>query len=69
MKLVERMPRVCKVVIKAKGGDFEESKNIVGGQVRRPPRRGTISGSHQTLWNCRPSHPDNSVTRWVANRP
>ena len=26
MKLVERMPRVCKSVIKAKGGDFEESK-------------------------------------------
>ena len=24
MKLVERMPRVCKVVIKAKGGYFEE---------------------------------------------
>ena len=26
MKLVERMPRACKAVIKAKGGDFEESK-------------------------------------------
>jgi hypothetical protein len=26
MKLVERMPRVCKVVIKAKGGYFEESQ-------------------------------------------
>ena len=26
MKLMERMPRVCKVVIKAKGGYFEESK-------------------------------------------
>ena len=26
MKLVERMPRVCKAVIKAKGGSFEESK-------------------------------------------
>ena len=26
MKLVERMPRVCKTVIKAKGGYFEESK-------------------------------------------
>ena len=26
MKLVERMPRVCKAAIKAKGGDFEESK-------------------------------------------
>ena len=26
MKLVERMPRVCKAVIKAKGGYFEESK-------------------------------------------
>ena len=25
MKLVERMPRVCKLVIKAKGGYFEES--------------------------------------------
>jgi hypothetical protein len=24
MKLVERMPRVCKAVIKAKGGYFEE---------------------------------------------
>ena len=30
MKLVERMPRVCKAVNKAKGGYFEEShiKNI-----------------------------------------
>ena len=26
MKLVEGMPRVCKVVIKAKGGYFEESQ-------------------------------------------
>ena len=26
MKLVERVPRVCKAVIKAKGGYFEESK-------------------------------------------
>ena len=26
MKLIERMPRVCKAVIKAKGGYFEESK-------------------------------------------
>ena len=26
VKLVERMPRVCKVFIKAKGGYFEESK-------------------------------------------
>ena len=26
MKLVERMPRVCKAVIKANGGYFEESK-------------------------------------------
>jgi hypothetical protein len=26
MKLVERMPRVCKAVIKAKGGYFEENK-------------------------------------------
>ena len=26
MKLIERMPRVCKAVIKAKGGHFEESK-------------------------------------------
>ena len=26
MKLLERMPRVCKAVIKAKGGYFEESK-------------------------------------------
>ena len=26
VKLVERMPRVCKAVIKAKGGYFEESK-------------------------------------------
>jgi hypothetical protein len=26
LKLVERMPRVCKAVIKAKGGYFEESK-------------------------------------------
>jgi hypothetical protein len=26
MKLVERMPRVCKAAIKAKGGYFEESK-------------------------------------------
>jgi hypothetical protein len=25
MKLVERMPRVCKAVIKANGGYFEES--------------------------------------------
>jgi hypothetical protein len=25
MKLVERMPRVCKAVINAKGGYFEES--------------------------------------------
>ena len=28
MKLIERMPRVCKAVIKAKGGYFEESKLI-----------------------------------------
>ena len=26
MKLIERMPRVCKAVIKAKGGYFEESQ-------------------------------------------
>ena len=26
VKLVERMPRVCKAVIKAKDGNFEESK-------------------------------------------
>lgn len=26
MKLIKRMPRVCKAVIKAKGGYFEESK-------------------------------------------
>ena len=26
MKLVERMPKVCKAVIKAKGGYFEESQ-------------------------------------------
>ena len=26
VKLVERMPRMCKAVIKAKGGYFEESK-------------------------------------------
>ena len=26
MKLIERMPRVCKAVIKAKDGYFEESK-------------------------------------------
>jgi len=26
MKLIERMPRVCKTVIKAKGGYFEESR-------------------------------------------
>jgi hypothetical protein len=26
MKLVERIPRVCNAVIKAKGGFFEESK-------------------------------------------
>jgi hypothetical protein len=26
VKLVERMPRVCKAVIKAKGGYFDESK-------------------------------------------
>jgi hypothetical protein len=26
VKLVERMPRVCKAVIKAKGGYFEQSK-------------------------------------------
>ena len=26
VNLVERMPRVCKAVIKAKGGDFEESQ-------------------------------------------
>ena len=26
MKLIERMPRVCKAVIEAKGGYFEESK-------------------------------------------
>jgi hypothetical protein len=26
VKLVERMPRVCKAVIKANGGYFEESK-------------------------------------------
>jgi hypothetical protein len=26
VKLVERMPRVCKAVIKAKGGYFEESE-------------------------------------------
>ena len=28
MKLIERMPGVCKAVIKAKGGYFEESINI-----------------------------------------
>jgi hypothetical protein len=26
VKLVERMPRVCKAAVKAKGGYFEESK-------------------------------------------
>jgi hypothetical protein len=26
LKLVERMPRVCKAIIKAKGGYFEESQ-------------------------------------------
>ena len=26
MKLIERMPRVCKAVIKTKGGYFEESQ-------------------------------------------
>ena len=26
IKLIERMPRVCKAVIKANGGNFEESK-------------------------------------------
>ena len=26
VKLVERMPRVCKAVIKAKGGNFEASQ-------------------------------------------
>ena len=32
MKLVERMPRVCKAVVKEKGGYFEESQisNIFG---------------------------------------
>ena len=30
MKLVERMPRVCTAVIKAKGGYFEEYKIYVG---------------------------------------
>ena len=29
MKLIERMPKVCKAVIKAKGGYFEESKICV----------------------------------------
>jgi hypothetical protein len=29
MKLVERMPRVCKAVIKAKGGYFEEFSNMI----------------------------------------
>ena len=29
MKLVERMPRVCKCEIKTKGGYFEESKYIL----------------------------------------
>ena len=29
MKLVDRMPRVCKAVIKAKGGNFEESEHFV----------------------------------------
>ena len=28
MKLVERMPRVCKAVIEAKGGYFEESLTL-----------------------------------------
>jgi hypothetical protein len=28
VKLVERMPRVCKAVIKAQGGNFEESQMI-----------------------------------------
>ena len=37
-----------------------------GGQVRRPRGGEAISGSHQTLRNRRPSHTDNSVTRWVA---
>jgi hypothetical protein len=30
MKLVERMPRVCKAVIKEKGGFFEESQIVDG---------------------------------------
>jgi hypothetical protein len=30
VKLVERMPRVCKAVIKAKSGNFEESKIYLG---------------------------------------
>jgi hypothetical protein len=29
VKLVERMPRMCKAVIKAKGGYFEESQNKI----------------------------------------
>jgi hypothetical protein len=30
VKLVERMPRVCKAVIKAKGGYFKESVTLFG---------------------------------------
>ena len=30
VKLVEKMPRVCKAVIKAKGSDFEKSKIYFG---------------------------------------
>ena len=29
VKLVERMPRVCKAVIKTKGGYFEESQTCI----------------------------------------
>ena len=29
VKLVERMPRMCKAVIKAKGGDLKKLKNIL----------------------------------------
>ena len=36
------------------------------GRVRRPLGGGSYLSSHQTPRNCRPSHMDNSMMRWVA---
>ena len=59
MKLVERMPRVCKAVIKAKAGYFEESrlkwsnnsKSIVQGLFQMMAFRLNTATSYELLWD------------------